>query len=132
MLRAILAPVGHVLWTAVLGAVLFGAARGATRFRFSPWVVVTYVGVAILHGLWDSASDLAAVIALIVNGRALEELATAGGLTAQTSSAVTALAGILYIVVLIVVAAGGILTLWLILRHYRRAERARMAEQPIV
>ena len=34
-------------------------------------------------------------------------------------------AGILYIVVLIVVAAGGILTLWLVLRHYRHAERLR-------
>ena len=132
VLRAILAPVGHVLWTAVLGAVLFGAARGRDRFRFSIWVVVTYVGVAVLHGLWDSASDLAAVIALIANGRALQELTTAGGLTQQTADAVTALAGILYIVVLIVVAAGGLLTLWLILRHYHRAERRRMADQPIV
>src|SRR3954453_2588968 len=126
VLRAILAPVGHVLWTAVLGAVLFGAARGAARFRFSIWIVVTYVGVAILHGLWDAAGDLAAVLRLMVNGRArgelttpgrpLEELTASGGLRTQTASAVTALAGILYIVVLIVVAAGGILTLWLVLR----------------
>lgn len=132
VLRAILAPVGHVLWTAVLGAVLFGAARGRDRFRFSPWVLLTYFGVAVLHALWDSASDLAAVLALIANGRALAELTTAGGLTAQTASAVTALAGILYIAVLIVVAAGGILTLWLVLRHYHRAERRRLAAQPIV
>lgn len=132
VLRAILAPVGHVLWTAVLGAVLFGAARGRDRFRFSPWVLLTYLGVAVLHALWDSASDLAAVLALIANGRALAELTTAGGLTAQTASAVTALAGILYIAVLIVVAAGGILTLWLVLRHYHRAERRRLAAQPIV
>jgi len=132
VLRAILAPVGHVLWTAVLGAVLFGAARGAARFRFSIWIVVTYAGVAVLHGLWDSAGDLASVLALILNGRALEELTSAGGLTQQTAAAVGALAGVLYIVVLIVVAAGGILTLWLVLRHYRRAERERMAQQPIV
>ena len=132
MLRAILAPVGHVLWTAVLGAVLFGAARGRDRFRFSLWIVVTYLGVAVLHALWDSASDVAAVLALIVNGRALAELTGSGGLSAQTASAVTALAGILYIVVLIVVAAGGILTLWLVLRHYHRAERRRAAAQPIV
>ncbi|MGN7800278.1 PrsW family intramembrane metalloprotease [Leifsonia sp. 22587] len=131
VLRAILAPVGHVLWTAVLGAVLFGAARGRDRFRFSIWIVVTYLGAAVLHGLWDSASDLAAVIALIANGRALAELTTAGGLTTQTASAVTALAGILYIVVLAVVAAAGILTLWLILRHYHRAERLR-AERPVL
>jgi RsiW-degrading membrane proteinase PrsW (M82 family) len=132
VLRAILAPVGHVLWTAVLGAVLFGAARGRDRFRFSLWVVLTYAGVAVLHALWDSASDLAAVLARIANGRALAELTTAGGLTAQTASAVSALASILYIVVLIVVAAGGLLTLWLVLRHYHRAERRRAAAQPIV
>jgi RsiW-degrading membrane proteinase PrsW (M82 family) len=132
VLRAILAPVGHVLWTAILGAVLFGAARGRDRFRFSLWILVTYVGVAILHGLWDSASDLATVLALIVNGRALQELTTVGGLTQQTASAVGALAGILYIVVLAVVAAGGIVTLWLVVRHYHHAERRRAAEQPIV
>lgn len=132
VLRAILAPVGHVLWTAVLGAVLFGAARGRDRFRFSFWIVLTYAGVAVLHAFWDSASDIAAVIALIANGRAVAELASFGGLSTQTASAVTALAGILYIVVLIVVAAGGIVTLWLILRHYRRAERSRAAAQPIV
>ncbi|MEN0085041.1 MAG: PrsW family glutamic-type intramembrane protease [Leifsonia sp.] len=125
VLRAILAPVGHVLWTAVLGAVLFGAARGRDRFRFSFWIVLTYAGVAVLHALWDSATDVAAVLALIANGRAVAELTSFGGLSAQTASAVTALAGILYIVVLIVVAAAGILTLWLILRHYRRAERRR-------
>lgn len=132
VLRAILAPVGHVLWTAVLGAVLFGAARGRDRFRFSFWIVLAYAGVAVLHALWDSAGDVAAVLALIVNGRAVAELTSFGGLSAQTASAVTALAGILYIVVLIVVAAGGILTLWLVLRHYRRAERRRAAAQPIV
>ncbi|MDN4597771.1 PrsW family intramembrane metalloprotease [Leifsonia virtsii] len=132
VLRAILAPVGHVLWTAVLGAVLFGAARGRDRFRFSFWIVLTYAGVAVLHALWDSATDVAAVLALIANGRAVAELTSFGGLSAQTASAVTALAGILYIVVLIVVAAAGILTLWLILRHYRRAERGRAAAQPIV
>jgi RsiW-degrading membrane proteinase PrsW (M82 family) len=133
VLRAILAPVGHVLWTAVLGAVLFGAAHGRDRFRFSPWILLTYVGAALLHGVWDSAGDLAAVIALIANGQALQELTGTGGLSTQTASAVSALAGILYIVVLIVVAAAGIVTLWLILRHYRRAERtASLAEQPAV
>jgi hypothetical protein len=95
-------------------------------------VLLTYLGVAVLHALWDSASDVAAVLALIANGRAVAELATAGGLTAQTASAVAVLASILYVVVLIVVAAGGILTLWLVLRHYHRAERRRLAAQPIV
>lgn len=130
VLRAILAPVGHVLWTAVIGAVLFGAARGRDRFRFSIWIVVTYLGVSVLHGLWDSAGDISAVLALILNGRAIEELTTYGGLSPQTADAVGALVGILYIVVLAVVAAGGIVTLWLVLRHYRHAERERAAAAP--
>jgi RsiW-degrading membrane proteinase PrsW (M82 family) len=120
VLRAILAPVGHVLWTAVLGAVLFGAARGAARFRFSSWILITYLGVATLHGLWDFSSDLATIIALLVDGHAVEELTRAGGLSPLTASAVTSLAGVFYIVVLAVIAVAGILALWLVLRRYRR------------
>src|SRR6185437_14773083 len=60
VVRAILAPVGHVLWTAVLGAVIFGCAQGRTRFRWSAWILLAYAGGALLHALWDSASELAA------------------------------------------------------------------------
>ena len=51
VIRAVLSPVGHVLWTAILGAVLFGAAHGRPRFRWTWSVLLAYVIVAVLHGL---------------------------------------------------------------------------------
>jgi RsiW-degrading membrane proteinase PrsW (M82 family) len=122
VLRAVLAPVGHVLWTAVLGAVLFGVSTGRERFRWSPWILLTFVGVALLHAAWDSSSDAASVLALLFNGQALVELQH-GFLEPGVAAEVRALSTILYIVGLLLISAAGLLTLWLVLRHYRRAER---------
>lgn len=122
VLRAVLAPVGHVLWTAVLGAVLFGVATGRARFRWSPWILLTFVGVALLHAAWDSSSDIASVLALLFNGQALVELQN-GFLEPGTAAAVRALSTVLYVAGLVLISAAGLLTLWLVLRHYRRVER---------
>jgi len=56
--RGILEPFGHVLWTSLLGAALFAAAAKSGQFRLTLGVVGTYLGVAVLHGLWDGASPL--------------------------------------------------------------------------
>ncbi|MDQ1124388.1 PrsW family intramembrane metalloprotease [Microbacterium trichothecenolyticum] len=56
--RGILAPFGHVLWSSLLGAALFTAAAKTGRFRVTGLVLGAYVGVAVLHGLWDGASPL--------------------------------------------------------------------------
>ena len=53
MLRGLLAPVGHGLWTAILGGVLFAASRGE-HFRME-WVglaLVSIIGIAWLLVLW--------------------------------------------------------------------------------
>jgi RsiW-degrading membrane proteinase PrsW (M82 family) len=52
VLRGILAPVSHGLWTAILGGTLFGVAARRGRLRLSRAVVGWYVLVALLHGLW--------------------------------------------------------------------------------
>lgn len=121
LVRAILAPVGHVLWTAIFGAVLFGCAHLRPRFRWSPWLLLAYAGSALLHAFWDSSSDIASLLALILNGDAIQEL-QGGFLLPRTADMVQALATVLYIVCLAVVSAAGIVTLWLILRHFRRAQ----------
>ncbi|MCS5719361.1 PrsW family intramembrane metalloprotease [Herbiconiux sp. CPCC 205763] len=121
VVRAILAPVGHVLWTAVLGAVLFGCAHLRPRFRWSPWILLAFVASALFHALWDSSSEVAAFIALQLNGRAMQELQR-GFLTQSVENSVSTLATVLYVVGLVIVSAAGIITLWLILRHFRRAE----------
>lgn len=67
LLRGVLAPVGHGLWTAILGGVLFRHAR-AGRFRITPAVVITYLWVSLLHALWDGMQSIALMLTLLLTG----------------------------------------------------------------
>jgi RsiW-degrading membrane proteinase PrsW (M82 family) len=67
LLRGLLAPVGHGLWTAILGGVLFSAS-GRRHFAFTGRLLVTYLGVSVLHALWDSMHSIALVITLVLTG----------------------------------------------------------------
>ncbi|WP_171166045.1 PrsW family intramembrane metalloprotease [Streptomyces sp. I05A-00742] len=58
VLRGLLAPFGHGLWTALLGAALLGARRDG-RFHLTGRVWATYLGVAVLHALWDAMNGIA-------------------------------------------------------------------------
>ncbi|HYM51795.1 MAG TPA: PrsW family glutamic-type intramembrane protease [Candidatus Limnocylindrales bacterium] len=53
LFRGLLSPFGHGLWTAILGGVLFGEARGG-RLRITRAVAATFLGVALLHAAWDT------------------------------------------------------------------------------
>ena len=55
--RAVLAPFGHGLWTAIMGGVLFGAARNG-HLRLTWAVVLTYLGVSILHATYDTWASI--------------------------------------------------------------------------
>ncbi len=52
VLRGLLTPFGHGIWTGILAAVLFRERRN-DRFRITGLVIVTYLFVSVLHGLWD-------------------------------------------------------------------------------
>ena len=52
VLRGLLAPFGHGVWTAILSAVLFRQS-GLKHFRITGSVILTYLFVALLHGFWD-------------------------------------------------------------------------------
>jgi protease PrsW len=52
LLRGLIAPFGHVVWTGLLGAVLFRQSQ-AQRFRLNGAVILAYLFVSLLHGLWD-------------------------------------------------------------------------------
>ncbi|WP_315914521.1 PrsW family glutamic-type intramembrane protease [Arthrobacter sp. lap29] len=93
-LPAILTPVGHVLWTAILGAVLFGAARGCTHFRFRLSIFYAYVAVALLHGLWDSMSGIGAIVALLLTGTTIADMRF-GFIPAGSEQAAASLATVL-------------------------------------
>jgi RsiW-degrading membrane proteinase PrsW (M82 family) len=53
LLRGVLSPVGHGVWTAILSSVLFRES-GPERFRINLKVLGAYLLVVILHGLWDA------------------------------------------------------------------------------
>ena len=57
LVRAVITPVTHGLWTAITGGVLFYVSRGG-RFRVTPLLGVCVAGVAALHGLWDLMPNL--------------------------------------------------------------------------
>jgi RsiW-degrading membrane proteinase PrsW (M82 family) len=68
VLRGILTPVGHGLWTAILGGALFATAARGGRLRLSGAVVGWYVVVSLLHGLWDASRSIAVWLTLVLTG----------------------------------------------------------------
>jgi len=79
VLRGLLAPVGHGLWTAILGGALFGAAARRGRLRLTGAVLGWYLVVAGLHALWDASQQIAAWLTLLFTGTRLEWLLIAQG-----------------------------------------------------
>jgi protease PrsW len=65
LLRGILTPVGHGLWTGILGGVLFHAARNG-RLRISLGLIIWYLVVSGLHAFWDASGGIAALVVLIL------------------------------------------------------------------
>ena len=62
VIRAVLAPFGHITWTAIFGGALFLAARSDGRFRVTWPLTGTLVGVITLHALWDQSYGWAILI----------------------------------------------------------------------
>src|SRR3954452_8151189 len=67
LLRSLLAPLGHGLWTAIFGGVLFSAS-GRRHFAFTGRLLLTYLGVSVLHALWDAMHSIALLITLVLTG----------------------------------------------------------------
>ena len=85
VLRGILTPVGHGLWTGILGGVLFHTARNG-RLRLSWSLLVWYLIVSVLHFLWDSAGGIAAFLVLVFTANSTQiELLQLGRMPAPTN-----------------------------------------------
>jgi protease PrsW len=67
LVRGLLAPFGHGLWTAILGGVIFHVAHNG-RLRPSLAVLVTYVGVALLHAAFDLFGGIVGYIVISIIG----------------------------------------------------------------
>jgi RsiW-degrading membrane proteinase PrsW (M82 family) len=111
VLRGILTPVGHGLWTAILGGVLFGAAARRGRLRLSVALVGSYLLVAGLHGLWDAAQPIAVWLTLLLTATPVQwQLAHLGQVPSVTQAQVHLFTA-LYWALLIVDAVIGLLVL---------------------
>jgi RsiW-degrading membrane proteinase PrsW (M82 family) len=87
--RGMLAPVGHGLWTGILGGVLFMAARDG-RLRLAPSVVASYLFVASLHALYDCSSGIGALLVGLVTDNASHwKVLLAGRIPVQMESDLT-------------------------------------------
>jgi RsiW-degrading membrane proteinase PrsW (M82 family) len=107
LFRSVLAPIGHGLWTGILGGVLFDERRHGRAWR----VCLAYLWVSFLHALWDSAHMIAVVLTLLLTGTPWQyELLAQGYLPLPTAEQVRLMTS-LSIGGLALVAALGILTM---------------------
>ena len=60
-LRAVLAPFGHITWTALIGGALFASTRHG-NFVVTRRLVLTILGAIALHALWDQSSGWAVML----------------------------------------------------------------------
>jgi RsiW-degrading membrane proteinase PrsW (M82 family) len=74
VLRGILTPVGHGLWTAIMGGALFAAAARHGRPRLTVGVLGWYLLVALLHALWDASQGIAVWLTLLFTGSPVQRL----------------------------------------------------------
>lgn len=86
--RALLAPFGHILWTALLGGALFASASATGAFRLTWRVLGTFAGIVALHAAWDASYGWSIVAAngLVGSGWHLEWPNTAAWAGTPTGS----------------------------------------------
>ncbi|MGH3748001.1 MAG: PrsW family intramembrane metalloprotease [Micromonosporaceae bacterium] len=122
LLRGLLAPVGHGLWTAILGGVLFATARN-NGFTINGKLILAYLGVSGLHALWDSMHNIALIVTLLLT-EGEQYRPTPNGWLVQPSPEQVGLFSVLEwtgLGVISVIGIGWLVTLW------RRAPRAGRA-----
>jgi protease PrsW len=67
LVRGLLAPFGHGLWSAILGGVIFHAARKG-RLRPAWSVLIAFIGVSVLHAAYDSFGGITGYIVISIIG----------------------------------------------------------------
>ncbi|GAB2587458.1 hypothetical protein GCM10027168_20340 [Streptomyces capparidis] len=120
ILRGLLSPVGHGLWTAILGGVLFSSSRRG-HFRFTRRLALAYLGVSALHALWDSMHTVALVVTLLLTGDGRQlDLLTHGWLPRPTTAQIDLFTAVSWLGLAVVGAVGlaWLTTLW---RRHRPA-----------
>ena len=109
LLRGVLSPIGHGLWTGLLGGVMFGASR-AGRLRLRSWSVLgAYLTVSLLHALYDAMGAIALLLTTVVTGSS----------TTQLGSDKVVLDTVFQVAGIAVISALGLIWLWRLWRRRR-------------
>lgn len=124
--RALLAPVGHGLWTALIGGAIFTAAARLGRLRFS-WGIVGWFLVAVcLHASWDLSAPVASVIAQLLTGEPATLDAFVTGRLSNATPAESRIRAIVYWAILVICAVVGLLLARL--QWHDRPAKLRLAQ----
>jgi protease PrsW len=119
VLRGILTPVGHGLWTGLLGGVLFHAARGR-HLHVTRGLVGWYLVVSALHAFWDASGGIAALIVFLVTATGMQLQLLALGRVPEPTPLQLHLFTIVSWSFLALDAAIGLTLLWVMWRRARR------------
>jgi len=68
LIRGVLSPFGHGMWSAILGAAIFAAAARHGRVRLSAIVIIAYLAVSVLHGAFDSINGIEGYVVVSLIG----------------------------------------------------------------
>jgi RsiW-degrading membrane proteinase PrsW (M82 family) len=123
LIRGLLAPVGHGLWTAILGGILFATSRHG-RFVITGKLILAYLSVSILHGLWNSMHGIALYLTLLLTEGERLRPSPQGWLVEPSAEQVN-LFSLMEWVGLAIISIIGIA--WLVLRWRRSAPLDRVA-----
>jgi RsiW-degrading membrane proteinase PrsW (M82 family) len=129
LLRGLLTPFGHGLWTAIAGAVLFAASpRG--RLRITLPAVLAYIAVSVLHGLWDGMNGIAILLTVLATGDSWQIASLEQGQVPQITQQQADYYTVFDYGGLLVVTLIGFVLLRLVLRHRRTraADRATIGQ----
>ena len=130
VLRGLLTPLGHGLWTAILGGVLFRDASRGGRLRLSGALVGWYLVVAGLHALWDASRGIAVWLTLLLTATQVQWALIQMGRVPQPTQAQVHTFTTLNMVVLLVDALLGVAVLRGRWRQAMALEHAQPASRP--
>ena len=68
LIRGVLAPFAHGMWSAIIGGAIFAAARRRGHLRLSWGIVVAYVAMALLHAAFDTTGGIVGYVVVAVIG----------------------------------------------------------------
>lgn len=119
VLRGILTPVGHGLWTGILGGVLFHAARGG-KLHVTRGLIGWYLVVSALHAFWDASGGIAALLVFLFTATSMQLQLLSLGHVPQPTPLQLHLFTIVSWSFLAVDAIAGLVLLWVMWRRARR------------